>query len=40
LLRSECFGETAKIENRRVTRRVHGGEPDLVLGEKLLERGS
>ena len=39
-LGSECFDETAKIENRRVTRRVHAGEADLVLGEKLLQRGS
>jgi hypothetical protein len=39
-LGSECFDETATIENRRVTRRVHAGEADLVLGEKLLQRGS
>jgi len=32
----ERSSETAKIENRR----VHAGEADLVLGDKLLQRGS
>jgi hypothetical protein len=29
--------KTAKIGNRRVTGRVHAGESDLMLGEKLLQ---
>jgi hypothetical protein len=32
----ERSSETAEIENRR----VHAGEADLVLGGKLLQRGS